>query len=64
MLTPASLERVSPAYRRGYYDGYQAVDKSTVFCGPFSAHDYDAGYVAGENDRRVNEELSAKWSKK
>ena len=58
MLSPQTLERVSVAYRRGYYDGYDNKDK---FCAvkpeyikPFADFDYEQGYKAGANDAHWN----------
>lgn len=59
MLRPATLNRVSHSYRRGYYDGYDQkpnknmhVDRtdSGLPMKPFSDHDYQQGYKAGLND--------------
>ena len=58
MLSAQTLERVSVAYRRGYYDGYEA---RQLFCQvrpeyikPFADFDYDEGYKAGANDAKWN----------
>lgn len=61
MLSPATLNRVSNSYRRGYYDGYErretkndpvSTTESGVPLKPFSDHDYSMGYRAGANDRK------------
>jgi hypothetical protein len=51
MLSAQTLERVSVAYRKGYYDGYF---NQIPFCvvkpeyiKPFADFDYKAGYEAG-----------------
>jgi hypothetical protein len=65
MLSPATLERVSHSYRRGYYDGYFGREAkndpvprtdSGIPMKPFSDFDYSEGHKAGAND--------AKWSAK
>lgn len=61
MLSPATLERVSASYRRGYYDGYDgkplADEKAPThpFDRPFAVHDYANGHKAGANDRAWND---------
>ncbi len=59
MLSPATLERVSHSYRRGYYDGHarkpqqnDPVQKTAqgIPMKPFSDVDYFEGYRAGLND--------------
>lgn len=59
MLSPATLERVSHSYRRGYYDGYFAREAQNdpvpatdegVPLKPFSDFDYNEGHKAGAND--------------
>jgi hypothetical protein len=64
MLSAATLERVSVAYRRGYNDGHGGRER---FCAvkpeyikPFAEHDYEAGYKAGANDRRWADEYAAR----
>ena len=56
MLSPATLERVSVSYRRGYYDGYDGkpVDnpKRDPLDRPFASFDYEQGYKAGASDKR------------
>lgn len=60
MLSPATLNRVSHSYRRGYYDGYEGRENQNLpvpdFQGvplkPFSDFDYSEGYKAGANDRK------------
>lgn len=61
MLSPATLERVSHSYRRGYYDGHEKrphkndpipTTDSGIPLKPFSDFDYDEGYKAGANDRK------------
>ena len=51
MLTAKTLERVSVAYRRGYYDGYynrpQSLEIRPGYIKPFADSDYAAGYAAG-----------------
>ena len=60
MLSPSTLERVSVAYRRGYYDGYYArprfCEVKPEYIKPFADYDYEQGYHAGEND--------AKWERR
>ena len=60
MLSPATLNRVSNSYRRGYYDGYFARAHAGQQSGdplhkPFTNIDYDNGHESGAND--------AKWEK-
>ena len=59
MLSSQTLERVSVAYRKGYYDGYfnqiPFCEIKPEYIKPFASFDYKAGYEAGLND--------AKWSK-
>ena len=59
MLSPATLNRVSNSYRRGYYAGYaqeirqnETVTRtdSGIPMKPFSDYDYEEGYKAGLND--------------
>jgi len=60
MLSPSTLERVSVAYRRGYYDGYrgtqQGCEVKPEYIKPFAEFDYTEGFKAGQND--------AKWEQK
>ena len=55
MLSAQTLERVSCAYRKGYYDGYDGRDKfakvKPEYIKPFADHDYEEGYKVGQNDR-------------
>jgi hypothetical protein len=55
MLSPATLERVSVSYRRGYYDGYDGKvadnPQRDPLDRPFSNFDYEQGYKAGANDK-------------
>lgn len=59
MLSPSTLERVSVAYRRGYYDGYYGTNQGAAvkpeYIKPFADYDYEQGFKAGAND--------AKWAK-
>ena len=59
MLSPTTLERVSVAYRKGYYDGYYGREPfcqvKPEYIKPFADFDYSEGYDAGKND--------AKWTK-
>ena len=63
MLSPATLERVSCAYRRGYYDGYYGTNKGAnvkpEYIKPFAEHDYIKGHQAGKNDRYWADEPAA-----
>jgi hypothetical protein len=66
MLSPATLERVSCSYRRGYYDGYDGKPEVGPVAGlaivdgaardpfdrPFSRFDYEQGYKAGASDKK------------
>jgi|HubBroStandDraft_4_1064222.scaffolds.fasta_scaffold48496_6 hypothetical protein len=56
MLSSATLERVSVAYRRGYLDGYNETNEGATVrpeCFlPFAEGDYAKGFEAGANDRR------------
>ena len=56
MLSPATLERVSVSYRRGYYDGYDGKladnPRRDPLDRPFANFDYEQGYKAGANDKR------------
>lgn len=68
MLSPATLNRVSHSYRRGYYDGYEGraaqnlpvPDYNGVPLKPFSDFDYDEGYKAGANDKRWSDHYAAR----
>lgn len=60
MLNPATLNRVSNSYRRGYLAGHAQEPcqnepvvrtESNIPMKPFSDHDYEEGYKAGLNDR-------------
>lgn len=59
MLSNATLERASVAYRRGYRDGYDATSQGAnvkpEYIKPFASFDYKEGFDAGQND--------AKWDK-
>ena len=59
MLSASTLERVSVAYRRGYYDGYYGTKQGAAvkpeYIKPFAEYDYEQGVHAGAND--------AKWEK-
>lgn len=57
MLSAATLERVSIAYKRGYIAGYHQKPNSGAmvrdeYIKPFAEFDYAEGYKAGENDRK------------
>lgn len=66
MLSAKTLERVSAAYRKGYYDGHAGRPKTVPETGiekisddtiggriaPFADVDYENGYKAGANDRK------------
>jgi hypothetical protein len=58
MLSPATLNRVSASYARGYRDGYASKLPPTLwepvdpFDRPFANFDYVEGYKAGANDAR------------
>ncbi len=56
MLSPATLERVSHSYRKGYRDGWEGrnrdQNKPIDFVKPFANYDYSEGYKAGANDRK------------
>lgn len=61
MLSPATLERVSHSYRRGYYDGAASRPNANdpvpttdngIPLKPFSDYDYSEGYKAGANDAK------------
>lgn len=63
MLSSQTLERVSAAYRRGYYDGYyegkrdpQGANVKPKYIKPFASFDYEEGLKAGRNDRRWADE--------
>ena len=68
MLSPQTLERVSVAYRRGYYDGYHGktgyfgTNVKPVYTFPFSEGDYKQGIEAGETDKS-HDDLNAKAHK-
>jgi hypothetical protein len=60
MLSPATLNRVSSSYRRGYCDGYELREgrnlpvpttDNGIPLKPFSDTDYTSGRAAGLNDR-------------
>jgi len=64
MLSPATLNRVSSSYRRGYYDGYAKrpannlpvpTTDNGIPMKPFSDSDYSSGRAAGLNDRYWND---------
>lgn len=56
MMSPMTLERVSVAYRRGYYDGYNGTNQGAAvkpeYIKPFADYDYQEGLRAGANDAR------------
>jgi ribosome modulation factor len=56
MLSDATLERVSVAYRRGYRDGAAGrkpfLEVKPSYIKPFAEVDYINGYKAGANDAR------------
>ena len=56
MLSPTTLERVSVAYRRGYYDGYYGTNQGAAvkpeYIKPFADFDYQQGLEAGANDAK------------
>ena len=57
MLSDATLERVSVAYRRGYKDGFYGRENTGAlvkpeYIKPFADFDYAEGYKAGANDRK------------
>jgi hypothetical protein len=60
MMSANTLERVSVAYRRGYYDGYNGTNQGAAvkpeYIKPFAEYDYEQGLHAGAND--------AKWEKR
>jgi hypothetical protein len=64
MMSSSTLERVSCAYRRGYYDGYygthQGVAVKPEYIKPFSSFDYEQGVHAGANDARCERQDDAK----
>lgn len=69
MLSPATLNRVSHSYRRGYYDGYEGRENRNdpvptadngIPLKPFSDFDYREGYKAGANDKRWAVHYAAK----
>lgn len=71
MLSPATLERVSHSYRRGYYDGHAGRDARNdpvphtaegVPLKPFSNFDYTEGHKAGANDAHWEAVRAAKVS--
>ena len=59
-MNAITLERVSVAYRRGYYDGYYGTNQGAAvkpeYIKPFAEYDYEQGVHAGAND--------AKWENK
>lgn len=63
MMSAATLERVSVAYRRGYQDGYVAKTPFLAvrpeYIKPFADHDYREGYKAGANDAKWEAHYSA-----
>lgn len=57
MMSAATLERVSVAYRRGYMDGYNHRDNVGAgvrdeYIKPFADYDYAESFKAGANDRK------------
>ena len=58
MLSAATLERVSVAYRRGYQDGYSGTNQGAnvrpEYIKPFAEFDYAEGLKAGANDARCD----------
>lgn len=64
MLSPATLNRVSASYARGYRDGYAGMPNMDTlksdhpFDRPFANFDYQEGYKAGANDRRCERALA------
>ena len=60
MLSPATLNRVSNSYRRGYSDGYFGRESANPcdphITKPFGNFDYQQGYRAGANDAKWEEE--------
>jgi hypothetical protein len=56
MMSAITLERVSVAYRRGYYDGYYGTNKGAAvkpkYFKPFAPYDYEQGVHAGANDAK------------
>lgn len=68
MLSPATLNRVSHSYRRGYYDGYEGRESANnpvpdyqgVPLKPFSDHDYSEGFKAGANDRKWSDHYATR----
>ena len=56
MLSTATLERVSTAYRKGYYDGYEGrepfCEVKPGYIKPFANYDYEQGLKAGANDAK------------
>ena len=57
MLSAATLERVSIAYKRGYMDGYNGrpnigAGVDDQYLKPFAEGDYADGFGAGKNDRK------------
>lgn len=63
MLSSATLERVSVAYRRGYRDGYDKKERfiavKPAYSLPFADFDYEQGYLAGANDRKWQDKYSS-----
>lgn len=64
MLSNATLERVSVAYRRGYRDGYdgtnQGANVTAEYIKPFASFDYKEGLESGANDRKWDDYYAAK----
>jgi hypothetical protein len=56
MMSASTLERVSVAYRRGYYDGYYGTNQGAAvkpeYIKPFAEYDYEQGVHAGANDAK------------
>jgi len=56
MMSNATLERVSVAYRRGYRDGYNGTNQGANvrpgYVKPFASFDYQEGLRAGRNDHK------------
>ena len=52
MLSPNILDKCSPAYARGYRDGYYDAGSKADEYSPhsFGRTDYESGYESGRND--------------